>query len=728
MMDARPLKKNSKLNLSLVAFIVLPLIVATAGMSWSTSQMLDTITSNVNKQDEIRSLQTANSAVYSVQKKLEGTSADNAHWDEAIYQVYNTINEKWVFSAWGVATRDSNYDAMYIVDAAGKEITAYRKGEKIDMSSKSYFGAALPKLLADLPHDNTNFKVVSSLVQTPFGVAAVAVAPILPYSKELAIPSDRPRYFVIVQDFDEKLVGELGGAFILNKLKVSPIESEQHDGHALMDNWGLPVATVDWESSNPGKATRDSSFNAVLTAVLSLLVMMIPLALVHLFTLKKMEENERDAFQSARRDSLSGLPNRLHLIEATNKKLPLANAKNNELALAFIDLDGFKSVNDSYGHDIGDALIKVVASGLSEIAEGKAVIARLGGDEFALFVSGARASEKAQALADEVLHFVKEPFDISGRIVSIGASIGIARCATANLCLSEFMRRADIAMYDAKENGRNRWHLFNPNLDIERSEDLEIVTELRRYIDHQLLEVAYQPIVSSRDRKIVGVEALARWPASSSRKIGPERFVKLAEQYGLIDSLGLSILRKACSEMSRWKDLKLSVNFSPLQIKRPNLVADIEALARETDFELGRLEVELTETVLIQDPDRTKIVINAMKALGMTVALDDFGTGFASVGYLNQFAFDRIKLDRSLTQSLSRGDMTHNIVQGTVLIAKGLSADVIAEGVETEEEANLMRLAGCELLQGYYFGKPQNAAVLNDILTARDLTSKAVSA
>ena len=323
---------------------------------------------------------------------------------------------------------------------------------------------------------------------------------------------------------------------------------------------------------------------------------------------------------------------------------------------------------------------------------------------------------------------MQQPFDLQGRIVGIGASIGLANCVDPLTDVSEFMRQADIAMYDAKENGRNRWRKFNAELDVERSDDLSIVAELRNILDQDQLEVAYQPFVSSRDRQILGVEALARWPQSSLRELDPDRFIPIAEQHGLIDKLGMAVLRKACLDMSGWRDLKVAVNFSPLQIRRASLISDIQAIVAECKFDLNRLEVEFTESVLIQNPDRAKIVIAQLQALGITVALDDFGTGYASVGYLHRFAFDKIKLDRSLTQSLSRGTMTQNIVQGTVLIAKGLSADVIAEGVETEEDANLMRLAGCELLQGYYFGKPQPVAVLNDVLQGHPKATKTVSA
>jgi EAL domain-containing protein (putative c-di-GMP-specific phosphodiesterase class I) len=271
-------------------------------------------------------------------------------------------------------------------------------------------------------------------------------------------------------------------------------------------------------------------------------------------------------------------------------------------------------------------------------------------------------------------------------------------------------------MYDAKDNGRNRWRRFDATLDLKRIEDLTIANELRAFIARGEFDVAYQPMVDSRDRSIVGVEALARWPKSSPRELAPDRFIPVAEEHGLIDSLSALILGIACRDMVQWHDLKLAVNVSPVQIANPQLVPDITRIAGEAGLPLHRLEVEFTESVLIRNPARAKQVIRELQCLGVTVALDDFGTGYASVGYLREYGFNKIKLDRSLTHSISTDIAAQQVVQGTILIAKGLSANIIAEGVETEEEAQLMRLSGCNQLQGFYFGRPQAATALGSLL------------
>jgi diguanylate cyclase (GGDEF)-like protein len=505
-------------------------------------------------------------------------------------------------------------------------------------------------------------------------------------------------------------LAKMGEQYTVDGLDIRPLAKAQVSDPQLFDHWDHPIAGVTWTARHPGDAARQSYSFSALAAILALIGALLPISLVHARSIAELENKERTARQIARADSLSGLPNRMFLLEALGEALTEFHSK--ELALMFIDLDGFKAVNDAYDHETGDKLIRAVAAGLSALVAQQDVVARLGGDEFAVMVVGPDAATRSESLAEHVLEFVKEPFDISGRIANIGASIGIAERGTETLDPQELMRRADIAMYDAKNAGRNCWRHFDLSLDQKRLEDMEIASELRGFLQQGLLEVAYQPMVDSRTHNIIGVEALARWPSASSRNLPPNRFIAIAEEHGLIDDLGNLVLRIACRDVSQWQDLRLAVNLSPLQINSASLVPDIKRITVENGLSLSRLEIEFTETVLIRNPKRAKQVIHDLQSAGVTVALDDFGTGYASVGYLRDYAFDKIKLDRSLTQKVSRDVATQQVVQGTILIAKGLCADIIAEGVETAEQAQLMRLAGCGQLQGYYFGVPAKAACI----------------
>ena len=720
--------KSFKIDLKIVALIVLPLVLAAVSLTSNTFAMLEKIAVGVNQQERLRSIQAAQSAIYSLQTSLEGIVTDNAHWDEAAANTNDPVVKTWLTDNWGVSSSDPNYDTVFMVDQKGQTIFGFKDGTHFNKTAKEHLGSVLNSALSAMPQDKSVFYVTSSLIKVPDGIATLAIAPILPGSAKQMPKEYDPKYLIFLKTISSSTVTTLGQNFILHDLMLAPYSPSDDGGQIVPSRWGQPIAKLYWTENNPGKAARDANIPSAWLSIFALIMVMSPLAFVHFRTLATIDRNEKKSFREARHDALSGLPNRVLLLEEITQRMPMCHLQNGEMALAFIDLDGFKAVNDAHGHEIGDELIKVVAIGLNKISEGKFMVTRLGGDEFAVLFVGQNALAEIERFAEKIPAALAQPFDIGGCAVGIGASVGIAQCIDPKMEVSEFMRQADIAMYDAKENGRNCWRRFNPTLDADRCEELNTVNEMRQLLANDLMEVAYQPFVSSSDQKILGVEALARWPLNATRKVDPVYFIRLAEQHGLIDKLGMAILRKACFDMAQWSDLKVAINFSPMQIKRLTLVKEIKAIADELKFDLNRLEVEFTEAVLIQNPDRAKIVIDELQALGVKVALDDFGTGYASLGYLHRFAFDKIKIDRSLTQTLSRGSMTQNIVQGTVLIAKGLSADVIAEGVETEDDAKLMRLAGCELLQGYYFGKPQSAEVLNDLLNGHPKASKSVSA
>jgi diguanylate cyclase (GGDEF)-like protein len=416
----------------------------------------------------------------------------------------------------------------------------------------------------------------------------------------------------------------------------------------------------------------------------------------------EMEASEKEAIDKARRDAMVGLPNRVSLLEALTRDLQTSF----NVTLLYIDLDGFKTVNDTYGHETGDHLLQRVSRSFEEIVGAHGLLARLGGDEFAILLSGTDAAQTADQFCTQIHTLFAKPFDIDGRIANIGASIGVATVDEDSLDSIELMRRADVAMYEAKNTGRNRRRDFDVEIDRKRRNDFEVAAEMRSLVARGEFEVAYQPIVESQTAKILGVEVLARWPAASPRKLNPDYFIKVAEEHGVIDDLGALILDIACRDTANIDGLRLAVNVSPLQLNNPGFINMLVATAQKHDFDLKRLDIELTENVLIRYPERAKQVISAMQALGITVSLDDFGTGFASVGYLREFGFDNVKLDQSLTQAILTDASAQQVVQGTILIASGLSATTIAEGVETLEESDVMRLLGCKQLQGYYYGRP----------------------
>lgn len=694
--------------------VFLPVALAAAAMLLNTSRMLDGIAESVNKQEDDRVWQAVQSAFQSEGNALANTINDNANWDDAAIHAYGPTDDEWIGSVWGKGKAKGLYDIAYIVEQDGQTVVGFQDGEPAAISALEYFGPALNKTLAVLRQNQNIHMARNALTVTPRGISILAAGAILPTSKEIDLPRGPPRYLVFGMAISADTVAKIGGRYTIDNLRVAPLAGEQSGTKLLRDPWGEAVAAVTWQARRPGDLASKAYGRNARGIIIALLAAMLPVSLILCFALLRMRRSEKDALRVARRDALSGLGNRLYFIEELT--LSVARSRPGELAVAFIDLDGFKAVNDAYDHETGDKLICAVAEGLRNVMGPEAILARLGGDEFAILIKGHNASARAQAAAERIHAFIKEPMEVGGRIATVGASIGIVVKGDELIEPAEYMRRADIAMYDAKECGHNRCHVFDPSLDQRRTELLEIASELRQLIDRKEFEVVYQPMVDAGSRNIVSVEALARWPSHTNRSVTPERFINIAEEHGLIDRLSELIMEKAFSDAARWPSLVLAINISPVQIRNRNLVEVISTIAKRCNFSLERLEVEITENVLLGAQGGAGKIISQLRACGVSVVLDDFGAGYASIGYLRDYAFDKIKIDRSLTQSALTSTSSQRIVQGTILIAHGLSSEIVAEGVETEEQAKIMHLSGSRILQGFLFGKPMQAEDITRLL------------
>jgi len=701
-------------GLKLALLIGLPLLAAAAAMLWTTSRMLTGISDSVNAQEHDRTWDAVKSAFEAEQNHLAGVLADNARWDEAVIQTQSAYSAKWVKDMWGTTATDINYDTAFVVGPDGKTLAGFHKGETLIEDGQEFAGPLFGRLIATMPRNTSSFVTSTSMASVSGQLMALAAAPIVPHTVGFKNPAQRPNILVFGKVITPPRLALIGQQYIVDDLAVWMEFDSMAAGNFLADRWGNPIAKVTWRDRLPGDMARKTYAFSAFATLLGLIAVMLPLAAVHIRAMRKLARNRREAEHAARHDSLSELPNRLmfgdELVQLFDQD------PRPPIALLYVDLDGFKSVNDNYDHETGDALIRAVAKGFAMLAGDAAMVARLGGDEFAFMVSGEGARQKAEALAVHVLAFVKEPFDLGGRVAGIGASIGLAEADESITDANELMRRADVAMYDAKARGRNQKRWFDASLDRARNDELEIAREMRSLISLGDFEVAYQPIVDSSTHRILAVEALARWPRSSARRLTPDRFIPIAEEHGLIDELGNLILARACRDLAQWQDIRLSINVSPVQLNNRSYTRVVEKIVAQNGFAMDRLEVEFTETVLIRNTERAREAIGELHGLGVTVALDDFGTGFASVGYLRTFHFDKIKLDKSLTRSIMTNVAAQKVVQGTVLIADGLAAEIIAEGIETEEEAQLLRLSGCHQLQGFYFGRPKPATELHTFL------------
>ncbi|MCW8308438.1 EAL domain-containing protein [Acidiphilium sp. PA] len=411
-------------------------------------------------------------------------------------------------------------------------------------------------------------------------------------------------------------------------------------------------------------------------------------------------------------DTLTGLANRARFDDALAAMIEAATVAQ-PLSLLLIDLDRFKAVNDLHGHLIGDQLLQHVASRLRRLMREDDLVARMGGDEFAILCPKASV-EAATRLADRVIETLSARFEVDGQVLTIGASVGLAMAPLNARDAATLMQAADLALGRAKREGRDRFCFFEPGMDIRFRERRAIEQDLRSAIEADALDVHYQPVVDCATREIVGYEALVRWSHATRGPISPVDFIPIAEEAGLILALGKLVLEHAAAAACRWPaHISLAVNLSPRQFHDPNLGDDIIAIIQRVGLPAERLELEVTESVLIDDSSRALDILKQLKAHGIRIALDDFGTGYSSLGTLRQFPFDKLKIDRSFVQSLGIDHDATSMVHAILAMGTSLRLTVTAEGVETELQFETLCASGCDLVQGFLLGRPAPSPEVN---------------
>ena len=417
--------------------------------------------------------------------------------------------------------------------------------------------------------------------------------------------------------------------------------------------------------------------------------------LVTLEDITERRRNEKRIEYMAHHDALTGLPNRVLFHERLEESITRAS-RGEGFALLYLDLDRFKPVNDTLGHPAGDALLQEVTRRLlSELRETDA-ISRLGGDEFAVLQAAVSQPQQAALLAQRLISALCAPYDIAGHIVDVGVSIGIALAFGEGETSDGLLKNADLALYRAKLDGRGTWRFFEPEMDAQMQVRRRMELELRYALEAEQFEVRYQPIVDLRQRRVIGLEALLRWQHPESGAISPDEFIPIAEEIGLIGPIGEWVLRRACADAAGWPGhIKIAVNMSAMQFRAGSWLVDmVDSVLHATGLPPNRLELEITETAMLQDTDETVATLHALKALAVGIALDDFGTGYSSLSHLRRFPFDRVKIDRTFVQYLGKTDNdSAAIVRAVTGLCADLGVAVTAEGVETAEQLDWL-LAG----------------------------------
>lgn len=564
------------------------------------------------------------------------------------------------------------------------------------------------------PSRVSNAQAVKSLYIIDHGAPVAAV--IIPFATPRQVAGGDAKFhkaLIALRGFDGGVMGRL---MQRSGLAVTLQRPETDNGHAH-----LAVAeseeALTWIPTRPGDlfANRTLVVLAILIALYSAFA-----ALRANRELNELAQKEREAKHSAGRDLLSGLPNRMMFSKLVDAEASRSARAGGGFAIFYLDLDRFKEINDTYGHGGGDRLIVAMAERVNEVLREQDRMARLGGDEFAILQTEVRGPHDCEMLAGRILKAMARPFDLGDGEVIVGVSIGIALWPHNSRDTYELMHLADLALYRAKNEGRNRYCFFEARMGEELRLRRSIEESLRAAIAENHLTLHYQPIVCPQTDRVISIEGLVRWPHPQKGLLRPEDFLGVADDRGLALPLGDWVLRRACADVAPIPGLRVSINISPIYFRHGDFLENVRRILDETGLEPGRLELEITEAVVLNDPAAAESTIMDLRAMGVRMTLDDFGSGHASLLYLRRFAFDKIKLDRSLVQTMESTGESAMIVRTTLELAEGLGLAVTAKGVETEEQQMLLKTFGCKEIQGFQQAPALPLEALCDLLAARE--------
>ena len=647
----------------------------------------------------------------------------STYWDDAVLKLREKpLDLEWVDNNLGIWFHTYyHHDETYLLNAGDQPVYAMRAGRRAEPHSfVKIASSALPlahqlraklKVSAIAP-DGTPGKTVgaSDFALVDGHPAIVSVKPVVSETGDIHQEPGSEFLHISVRYLDGSFLTKLSEMYGIDAPRISFHRSAA--AVPITRRGGQIIGYFVWTPFAPGKEVEDQMVPALTSTFVAIAILILLLSIRLRRSRVELEASRAQAQHLAFHDSLTGLPNRALFEDRLDHAL---SRRDTEVAVMLLDLDRFKNVNDTLGHQAGDALIRELGVRLSALTREADTIARLGGDEFAIVVERCSPADLHQ-LARRILTHIRRPFEIIGNEVHIGVSIGIAIGDLLERDRLELVRKADIALYNAKDSGRNTYCLFQPHMDDS--------VKLRGLIEDDLraalstgngLCVHYQPQVAS-DGKIIGLEALVRWEHPTRGLISPEQFVPIAEESGLIVPLGEWVLRQACLVSRRWPDLFVAINLSPIQFRSKDFFETLMGIARSTGANPSSIQLEVTERVLLDDDDNVRTTLSKLRRAGFTIVLDDFGTGYSSLSYLRKFEVDKIKIDRSFVQHLGEASDSGSIVAAVLALGHAMGLSVAAEGVETAEQQTFLSIAGCKEMQGYYFSKALPSDLLGDLL------------
>lgn len=699
------------------------------------------VAKRVDADSKQRELELGRSGLVMLKVKIRHDLSTFAHWDDAVDHTARASDKNWIHRNFGARLNvTSGYDRAFILSPSGMPVYASVNGSlvlenyyermrdtvepfveqvRLAYAKEAAANAYLREIGEMEPPPEPKF--VAAFRRIEGRPALLGVTTIVPSMNRVTSHADKPSVAIAVAFLDAAMLSEFGASLAIDDVTLH--QKGEHawtprEGNAFLD---VPLALDDepaslmWEPRRPG----DAMLTRLMPGLFAIAGLIGFVTLLVLFVIRRTTErlthSERRATELAYRDTLTGLANRVQLLDTLGEQIAEARA-DNRLALFLIDIDGFKDINDTLGHPVGDEVLFAVGERLSAMAAEDGVAVRYGGDEFALLIPVGEGNHDIDTTIRRITDVMRAPVTAGGQHLTVGATIGVAVAPEDAHESEQFIRRADIALYRAKADGRGSYRQFEPAFEEVLQKRSQIERELSLAIGAEELAVKFQPQYAADGERIVGLEALVRWNHPERGVIPPSEFIPVAEQSGLIAKVDDWVLRRACEYAVQWPGLSLAVNLSPSNFRQPNVAERLNRVLVDTGFDPRRLEIEITESMLLGANSDILGELSEMRRLGIRIALDDFGTGYSSLGYLRSFPVDKIKIDKSFVQNLGITEDAAAIVECVARLGRALGLAVTAEGVETGEQHRFVRAVGCHQVQGYLFSPPVDPVKINELM------------
>ena len=651
-------------------------------------------------------------------------------WDAGVKATAVKYNQHWVVSNIGHYFQNFlRFESNLLLDADNKPVFAYSDGQEIDPKVFAGLQRETASEVAQLRHTwqvrhaagksaSTDSNHVGKLIAMGGHIYIMGASLLLPDGSNKDLEKYPPFAAIGAHELNQQELIDLSQRYMVSDISILKPGQALPKGAASVvfrDDDGHVLAELTWMPDTPGRTLFIRTLGPIL--MISLGLGLIALVLLHQSqkAAQGLIASEAKAKHMALHDNLTGLPNRTLFADRLSQACERMKRGGGQVAVMCIGLDRFKDVNDTLGHLAGDELIRHNAAKLNGIIRAADTLARLGGDEFVIIQSDSDG-HSAAALAKRVLETLTGTVSLQSGQVFSSCSVGVTLLHDGDLDPAEALRQADLALYRAKDQGRGQYAFFEVEMDATIKLRKSLEAGLRDAINQEAIDVVYQPQVDHFGQ-IVGVEALCRWTHPERGPVSPAYFIPLAEECNLMNDLGYLVMRRAMQDARTWPGLKVAVNVSATQMRAPDFMATVKTLLAEAAISAGQIEIEITEGVLLNDDHATQIVLRDLRQMGFTIALDDFGTGYSSLGYLSRYPVDKIKIDRSFVSNLGVDPEAEAVIRAIVKLSKALNLNIVAEGVETRAQKNILRQTGCTIIQGFLYSKPVSGENISDMLT-----------